>query len=86
MRFSSTDLGNSVFVLNFFPISPVDLTPVSFNWNILIVSMLSLQQASRSLTQISSQFGAVLMLATAYFAVKGRKVYVGPVVYVRKDL
>ena len=27
-----------IFIMNFFPISRVDLTPASFNWNILIVS------------------------------------------------
>ncbi|KAF2766876.1 amino acid transporter [Teratosphaeria nubilosa] len=56
-----------VFIMNFFPISPVDLTPATFNWNILI-------------------FGAVVLIAGAYYAVHGRHVYAGPVAYVRKDV
>ncbi|OQO08167.1 hypothetical protein B0A48_06961 [Cryoendolithus antarcticus] len=55
------------FIMNFFPLSPIDLTPVSFNWNIVI-------------------FAGVLILAAAYYAVKGRKVYDGPVAYIRKDI
>jgi len=53
--------------MNFFPESPVGLTPVTFNWNVLI-------------------FGAVVVIAGVYYFFHGRKVYVGPVAYVRKDM
>ena len=74
-----------VFIMTFFPQSPrkfcsvlifcvyptncllVDLTPVNFNWNILI-------------------FSVVLLIAATYFVFKGRKVYTGPVVEVRKAM
>jgi len=45
----------------------VDLTPVNFNWNILI-------------------FSVVLLIAATYFIFRGRKVYTGPVLEVRKVL
>lgn len=54
-----------VFIMTFFPESPVGLTAVTFNWNILI-------------------FTAVLLIAATYFVFRGRKVYTGPVVEVRK--
>ncbi|KAK3614492.1 hypothetical protein LTR56_027217 [Elasticomyces elasticus] len=53
--------------MNFFPISPVGLNAVTFNWNILIT-------------------GAVVIIAGIYYFVHGRKVYDGPVAYVRKDV
>ncbi|KAK5705709.1 hypothetical protein LTR17_021444 [Elasticomyces elasticus] len=56
-----------VFIMNFFPISPVGLNAVTFNWNILIT-------------------GAVVIIAGIYYFVHGRKVYDGPVAYVRKDV
>ena len=83
VHLQNTDHILSVFVMNFFPTSPVDLTPVSFNWNILIVNTPHLVCNTRT---DASQFGAVVLLAGGYFAIEGRKSYVGPVAYVRKDL
>lgn len=56
-----------IFILSFFPQSPVDLSPATFNFNIVI-------------------FAGVFLIAGVYFLVHGRKVYHGPVAYVRKDL
>ncbi|GAB7354742.1 hypothetical protein MBLNU459_g5153t1 [Dothideomycetes sp. NU459] len=56
-----------IFVLSFFPQSPVDLSAATFNFNIVI-------------------FSGVFLIAGVYFLVHGRKVYTGPVAYVRKDI
>lgn len=80
-------LPRSVFIMNFFPISRVGLTPASFNWNILIVSCI-LRRIFRVALQLTLhfQFGAVVIIAAVYFIIHGRKVYAGPVAYVRKDI
>lgn len=70
------------FVMNFFPQSPQNIDAKTFNWNIAIVSAL-LASAETSLTTL--QFGAVMLVAVAYYASYGRHVYEGPVVYTRQS-
>ena len=71
--------------MNFFPISPHGLTPVSFNWNIVIVTTSLLPDSTCALLTVL-QFAGVVAIAGIYYAIRGRKVYVGPVAYVRKDI
>jgi amino acid transporter len=55
-----------VFIMNFFPISPQGLTPATFNWNILIVSLCPCHGflvTELTMTQFSS---ALLSLLPAY--------------------
>lgn len=73
------------FVMNFFPQSPHELTAVSFNWNIVIVSTGHVVIVF-GISADKTQFGGVIVFAGIYYAFKGRHVYAGPVAYVRKDL
>lgn len=70
--------------MNFFPTSPIGLNTVTFNWNVVIVSydvgVLKYYISDRT------QFFSVLWIAAVYFVLRGRKIYTGPVAYVRKNI